>query len=168
MRSFRTIIVLFCLLLMVLPLVSACIFEARKMIIRHEMEESLEKEQLVTLSLSASDIKWYKKGKELLIGSSLFDVKSFTRTSSGYVVTGLFDEKEKQIKEYLEELAEEEEKKSKEKKIPVFQSWYHEEPVASDQAQQKKSLLTYPVYSEQPFDTSYPVVIPPPKFSLAA
>jgi hypothetical protein len=167
MRLFRTITVLFCLLLMVLPLILAGIFEVQKIIVKYEMHESLEKEQLVTLQLSPSELHWYKKDKELLIGSLLFDVKSLTKTSSGYTITGLFDEKEKQIKEYLEELADEdEERKNKDKKPGAFHSWYYEDNSITLRVQYIIIRSSFPFYSEHSFNTSYPVIVQPPKFSL--
>lgn len=64
------------------------------------MEERLEKEQLVTLTLK--NLIWHKKDKELLIDGKMFDVHAVKQLAdASYLVTGLYDIQEKALFQQL-------------------------------------------------------------------
>lgn len=73
---------------------------------QYEMLEKLENSTLQTIVLKVKDIHWKKKGKELIIENSLFDVKNIEKiNNSTYKVIGLFDKEEKKIMEDVELIA---------------------------------------------------------------
>lgn len=75
----------------------------RQQRVRHEMLERMEKELACTITLQPDELKWITPGKELLVAGELFDVKSRRDNPDGSVtLTGLFDEKEKQLLSHLQ------------------------------------------------------------------
>lgn len=97
MKLLKSISAVFLLLLVMMPLLFAALFEAQRMVIRHEMVEAMEKPQLVTISLNAAEVRWHQKGKEIIVDGEFFDVKSVTHLNGKVVFTGLFDKQEKQL-----------------------------------------------------------------------
>ena len=73
--------------------------------IKHAMEERLEKEKLITLTISINNLIWHKKGKEIIVDKQMFDVKSIQYNADGSVtVAGLFDHEEKALHKKLADL----------------------------------------------------------------
>ena len=70
------------------------------------MVEKLEREQLQKITLHNSSIQWYKKNKEIVINSTLFDVKSYTLGGDSTTFTGLFDEEETVLKRQVRKMFE--------------------------------------------------------------
>jgi len=46
-------------------------------------------------------IEWIKKGKEIMVNGKLFDVKKIVKENGQLIVTGLFDDEETAIENYL-------------------------------------------------------------------
>lgn len=67
--------------------------------VRHEMKEKLERSALCTIVLPAEQVCWVEKGKELNINGRLFDVKTQFAENGLVFFTGLYDEKEKDLKD---------------------------------------------------------------------
>jgi hypothetical protein len=151
------------------PLVFSIFLQLQTIAVRREMKQNLkklEREQLVTLHLKPSEINWYKAGKELEIGNELFDVKTITSTDDGYIVTGLFDKKEKKLKKGLERLASKNQKQKTEKLLSFLQLIYHPPSRISIGQFCNYPKTSYAHFSDNILFTSFPVIIPPPKFSL--
>lgn len=89
------------LILAAAPLFLSLAFLGRQAVIRHEMEERLEKEALTTIFVPKGQLYWVKKNKEIQVGKDLFDVKKIVPVESGYLVTGLYDHDEKHIHRQL-------------------------------------------------------------------
>lgn len=103
-----------------IPVIFTGYFYIAQMLIEHSMEEAMETENLQTISLPTEEIVWIKKEKEVLIKNQLFDVKSYNRQGSITILKGLFDIKEKELKNKL--LAFNLKKESKEiKQVHVLQ-----------------------------------------------
>jgi hypothetical protein len=66
-------------------------------LIRHKMEEKLERSFLQTITVSKADFKWIKKNKEIIIEGKLFDVKEYSIKSDSVIFSGLYDEAESQL-----------------------------------------------------------------------
>jgi hypothetical protein len=66
--------------------------------IRHEMVEKLEHAQLEQITLHKRDVQWYKKGKEIILNSTLFDVHNFSIQQDSICFRGLYDYKETELK----------------------------------------------------------------------
>lgn len=89
------------LILAAAPLFLSLAFLGRQAMIRHDMEERLEKEALTTIFVPRGRLYWVKKDKEIQVGKDLFDVKKIVPVAKGYLVTGLYDYDEKHIHRQL-------------------------------------------------------------------
>lgn len=67
------------------------------------MKEKLEKEMLVSLTIDGKELQWVKKGKEILVGGRMFDIKTIHFDGKKYKITGLFDDDETALDKKLEE-----------------------------------------------------------------
>lgn len=68
--------------------------------IQYEVREKLEKELLQTIAVSSEELIWNNK-KEVSINGRLFDVQFCKAQDGKYILTGLFDDKETEIKNLL-------------------------------------------------------------------
>lgn len=66
------------------------------------MEERLESENLQTITLAIESVEWYEQGREIMVEGKLFDVKSYSREGAVVVFTGLYDDKESDIRKQVE------------------------------------------------------------------
>jgi len=82
-----------------MPVLVAAWYCTSQAIIYHQMETALEQEHLETIILTTADIIWLKAGKEILLGNQPFDVKKAHRIADKTIITGLYDYKEKALKE---------------------------------------------------------------------
>jgi hypothetical protein len=87
------------------PLLSILILQGLQWHARHEAEERMEREAMVTVTIPVQDLRWHKKGKEVVIDGKLFDVKTLRQTGGQIVLTGLFDDAETAIVDLLEQQA---------------------------------------------------------------
>ena len=168
MNILRHITAFLLLPLALAPLLLSFVFIVQQQYIWLNMEMALEEEELVTLTLSSEEIIWNKKGRELIINGSLFDVSSFEHDGDGgYTVTGLFDNQEQQLYLKLKSLI-----NSKQQSAgfgSAFQKWFsilyddvlHVNSIANNFG--KALLRVIPVNSLY-FPQSYLAIItPPPK-----
>jgi len=93
--------VLVALSIFCLPTLLIVYFQLAQWQQQKHMEEELESHQLQTISISKSELKWYKLNKEVLVEGKLFDVKKIHEKDATVFLTGLFDEKETEIKNNL-------------------------------------------------------------------
>lgn len=102
MKWLKQITAFVLLVLFSIPVLSPFVLQLQQLYVQHEMEEALEKKQLMIVRVHSTAVKWIHKNKECLIDGKMFDVKSSAAEGSSYVaLTGLFDEHEKQIKEQI-------------------------------------------------------------------
>lgn len=66
------------------------------------MKERLERQMLHTITVSTADVVWVKYKKEIRIHDKMFDIESFTIKNDQYIFTGLYDEEETALNNYLE------------------------------------------------------------------
>lgn len=105
MSRFKQILIALVLLLITsIPCLLFVYYQSAQWYIRHEMEEKLENEQLQTIVVPVSEVNWYKKNKEIIVGGKLFDVKSVVYHDGMARFTGLYDDQETNIKAQLENL----------------------------------------------------------------
>lgn len=93
--------VLVALSIFCLPTLLIVYFQLAQWQQQKHMEEELENDQLQTISISQSELKWYKLNKEAIVEGKLFDVKKIHQEGNTVILTGLFDEKETEIKNNL-------------------------------------------------------------------
>jgi hypothetical protein len=95
------------LALVLLAFMSAPIFISayqliKQQYIQHLAKQQLEHEALETIVVSACDLHWVKKNKEILLDGKLFDVKHIKEFGKNYIITGLFDDEETAIVKKIE------------------------------------------------------------------
>ena len=93
------------------------------------MLERLEHSNLEELAIAKKDVRWYKEGKEIVIGRDLFDVKSSRIKNDSIVFRGLFDKKESLLKKNIDQLIDYQNKSTSSNNLTaaqlLFQLWYH-------------------------------------------
>ena len=93
------------------------------------MLERLEHSNLEELTIAKRDVRWYKEGKEIVIGTDLFDVKFFRVKDDSILFRGLFDKKESLLKKNIDQLIDYRNKNSSSNNLMIaqllFQLWYH-------------------------------------------
>lgn len=83
--------------LILLPCMYCLYFQGKQQVIRYEMRQKLESEQVQTVIVPVKDFKWYEEGREIIVDGMMFDVKSMIRQGDNYLITGLFDERETEL-----------------------------------------------------------------------
>lgn len=94
---------LFLLSLAALPVIVSFVLVIQQCWIRHEMLEKLENENLHMITLHSSEVTWAKKDKELILGSTLFDVKYSIKKNDTIQFYGLFDNEESNLLKRIDE-----------------------------------------------------------------
>lgn len=90
------------LLVFMTPCVSYLHFSISRCMHRHEMWEETEKENFETLTLKKATIVWVKKGTEILVNGSYFDVKDIRYEKDSAFVTGIYDYEEQALARQFE------------------------------------------------------------------
>lgn len=153
------------------PVLLSVVFIAQQQYIWLNMEMALEEEELITLTLSSEEVVWNKKGKELIVNGSMFDVRSIKPDGDGgYTVTGLYDKQEQELYSRMESLL-----NSKKQTSDIglaFQKWcsflyddllYHNN-ILSDFL---RVMLPFKPGDSQHFPTpAFAVITPPPQAGL--
>lgn len=105
MHAIRYISTIFLLTAFSIPLLTPLLLQLKQVHVQWQMQEALEKQELLQVRIKTSDIKWIKNKKECVIAGEMFDVKYIQVMNDETVLTGLFDKKEKEIKRNLEDHA---------------------------------------------------------------
>lgn len=119
MKLSRKISLLLLLLPVSLPVIFCFYFSINQQLVKHEMFEALEQEELQTLVIPLAQIEWFEKGKELLISGELFDIKEYHVEGGNIVAKGLFDKKETALQASLEKSMKEDGNEAKTSKIII-------------------------------------------------
>jgi hypothetical protein len=85
----------------VVPMLLSSFFLGGRIVVRHMMLEKLEHESLQTIRLHHADLRWYKKGHEIVVDGRMFDVKKLEIQGDTCVVSGLFDDNETELFDQL-------------------------------------------------------------------
>lgn len=104
-QGFRKISVVGLALLIAMPLVFTAGILVKQKIIQFHRKERLETEQLQTISIAAENIRWVKKGKEILVDGKLFDIKHLEKKNNKMIFTGFFDNEEDGLYDQLNKTA---------------------------------------------------------------
>jgi hypothetical protein len=99
------------------PLFLSAFFLTGRMVIRHEMREKMEKENVITIDIPANEFRWHKKNREIIINGKMFDVKSIVKDKEIYHISGLFDENESILDEELRRMNEDKDGRQKKANI---------------------------------------------------
>jgi hypothetical protein len=101
MMIIRKMIGIFLLLLVAVPLFFSIGFIIKQKNIQVEMKQQLKTALLQTITVPERDVKWIKKGKEILVNGQMFDVKTSVKSGENIVFTGLYDKDEQELHENL-------------------------------------------------------------------
>ncbi len=88
----------------IMPVLIICSLFVKQTLIRHKMEEQLEKAALQKVTVHIADFKWLKEGKEAEINGRLFDVKEYSIAGGIITLKGLYDDDECEIKKTITSL----------------------------------------------------------------
>ncbi len=113
MQFFRTITAICLLIGFSLPMLSPVVLQLKQLYVQHEMLEKLEKQQLISIRVKAATVQWVKPKKECVIDTEMFDVKKIAVDGDDLVLTGLYDAKEKELKQTIRQQSEQQSKQSK-------------------------------------------------------
>ena len=97
MRFPKTIAGIPIILIVLLPCLYCLYFQVKHHLIREEMREKLERENLQTITIPVNEFRWYEENREVVVDGTMFDVKSIVRRGNSYIITGLFDEAETEL-----------------------------------------------------------------------
>jgi hypothetical protein len=115
----------FLLLIMAAPMFYSQTMEWRRSRIRKEMKESLKHDLLTSITLSKTDIHWYKPGKEIIVSDHLFDVEGQEILRDGRIrFTGLFDTKETVLHQQLNKHQKDQDQKNNRQLTQFFTDWH--------------------------------------------
>ena len=97
MRFPKTIAGIPIILIVLLPCPYCFYFQLKHHLIREEMREKLQRENLQTITIQVNEFRWYEENREIVVDGTMFDVKSIVRRGNSYIITGLFDEAETEL-----------------------------------------------------------------------
>ena len=104
LASKKHIVAIYLLAIICYPGLLFLYLQASKIIVRYEMLEKLEREQLTEITLPKKDVVWFEQDKEIVVDNRMFDVKSSIDKNDSIVFKGLFDEKETLLKKRVSDL----------------------------------------------------------------
>jgi hypothetical protein len=85
----------------VVPMLLSSFFLGGRIVVRHMMLEKLQHEELQTIRLHHTDLRWYKKDHEIVVDGRMFDVKKLEIAGDTCIVSGLFDDNETELFDQL-------------------------------------------------------------------
>lgn len=100
-RRLHKILLYILILVISMPGLLYIYYEAARLHLHHTMEEAMERTHLQVLTIAADQLNWVREGKEILIEGRMFDVHTIRQAADKVIISGLFDDKEKWIKEKL-------------------------------------------------------------------
>jgi hypothetical protein len=98
----RTISIFIVCLAASAPIFMPTYFITSRSLIRHEMMERMEKQNLTAIQVPVEEFYWYEKDREIIVDGKMFDVKMIRLHNGTYFITGLFDEQETELELVLE------------------------------------------------------------------
>ncbi len=101
MKRLKNLFTCIILGIMLIPTAMPVILQLQQLFIQYQMEEALEHESLITVSIKTKDIQWIRQGRECMVNNQLFDVKEISIEHEITQLTGLYDMQEKAIQQQL-------------------------------------------------------------------
>jgi len=134
----------------------------------HEMMEKLEHSELQKVTLHNHSVHWYKKGKEIMVNSTLFDVHSYSVTNDSTIFEGLFDIKETELKNHIIKLLEQKDQNKSTRNIALaklmLQLWFNnidniEIKWGTSLSINRKAIIA----SDKTLSAYFSIPVPPPR-----
>jgi hypothetical protein len=87
-----------------MPLLLLIFFQLQQQWVQHRMKENLESGMLCTIRIKKTEFFELRKGKEILFGERLFDIKEKKDDGDYLILKGLYDQQEDRINDALKNL----------------------------------------------------------------
>ncbi len=113
----------YCLVVLIMIALAFPMMYSAKTIIKRslhkrEMFQKLEQSPLAFIKLPNSQVKWFEKGREIVVNNRMFDVKSWKVVGDSSIFHGLWDDKETALNKIIRKSAE---KKREQQAVFKFQ-----------------------------------------------
>lgn len=90
----------------------------KRILHKQEMFQKLQGAQLDAIILPLNNVRWFEKGKEIVVNNRMFDVKSWKVVGDSAIFHGLWDDKETALNKIIRKSAE---KKREQQAVFKFQ-----------------------------------------------
>ena len=169
MRKFKNHITAFAFLAIVsFPAIIFIYFQIQQKIVQHEMIERLEHSKLEQVTIHNDSVLWYKKGKEIIFHSQLFDVHAYRVNNDSTIFKGLFDIRETALKNQVKKIMERNNENNSSRDLNIaklmLQVWINDNSsndvlLSEGHLRSTKNIIK----KEQLISRSIPIPLPPPK-----
>ena len=166
MRVSKTIAGIPIILIVLLPCIYCLFFQVKHHLIREEMREKLERENLQTITIPVTEFHWYEEDREIIVDGTMFDVKSIRRNGDHYIITGLFDEAETELHIAMGKLQQRENEGPNPELISLVLSQTFTPPLADGMLAQSPDgdIILYKGNSDEKlYSTILSILTPPPR-----
>lgn len=109
--AIRKLLTVALILIFAAPVLLLLAYQVQLCYNRFEMLERLEEESLHTITIPKTDLHWAIPGKEIRLGSRLFDVKDLKYNGDFVQFSGLFDDEEAELEKLIRSRSSSEESK---------------------------------------------------------
>lgn len=165
--AIRKILASLLVLLLAIPLLYSVIIVAQQQVLKFNARGKFSTEIIQTISLSKHQIKWVKKGKEILISGKYFDVKSYQTMGDQVLITGYYDHKEEKLVNRLKQFFKPKTGSESQADLTavkyLFFPSYGPQPGITINVNWKITSTGFHTYQDQLSDCSSPVFTPPPQ-----
>lgn len=137
------------------------------------MMEKLEHSILQKVTVGNHSIHWYKKGKEIIVNSMLFDVHSYEEKKDSTTFTGLFDTKETELKNQVKTLLDQKDQNNDPRQLVIakwmFQLWVNNDDSKADEILGSDFIrIKRVIRTDNLLFTDISIPFPPPRHSIYA
>lgn len=167
MSCFKHIAIVFLLAVFSMPLLTPAVWQLKQSYVQWQMQEALEKQELVHIKIKTTDIKWVKNKKECVINGEMFDVKKHEIVNDETILTGLFDEKEKEIKKSLEDYVKNQQQSNKlQQMMKLLSALFSNTDIVKTPAPLYAEVNLHYIFIQSVYNSPYlSYTTPPPKIS---
>ena len=166
MRLPKTIAGIPIILIVLLPCLYCLYFQVKHHLIRQEMREKLERDNLQTVIVPVKEFRWYEEDREIIVDGTMFDVKTIERRGDNYIITGLFDEAETELHIAMGKLQQKEDEGPDPESLALVLSETYMPPAmgnvfgwTADNDLSSRNAIT----DEQLYNTVLSILTPPPR-----
>lgn len=154
-------------LLLAIPLVFSVIVVIQQKVLQINSHAKFGTAAIETITVSKNNIKWVKKGKEIVINGNYFDVKSFTISGNNVLLTGYYDHKEDKLVSRIKKLFDKKNKSESTADLIVikylFFPTYTPEADITIAINWVANSTNFSSYAEKLCSVSSPIFTPPPQ-----
>ncbi len=167
MNWFKHTATVFLLAAFSVPMLMPVVWQLKQSYVQWQMQEALEKQELIHIKIKTSDIKWVKNKKECVIDGEMFDVKKLEIQNDETFLTGLFDEKEKEIKKNLEDYTKNQQQTNQlQQMMKLFSVLFSNKDAVKIPAPNYAEVSLHYIFIQSVYNSPYlGYTTPPPKIS---